>query len=117
MDTDSSEHTFKLPVLSVTEASTATPVPSDMPEFVRLPRPSTLCRFTGLGRSVLNRLVLPCAENDFKPPVRSFVLRRKGTQRGTRLVNLASLLSYLRKLEEEQNPPESDQELFGKSPG
>ncbi len=40
-------------------------------------------------------LVLPCAANDFKPPVRSVVLRKKGKARGIRLIDCASLMAYI----------------------
>ena len=43
----------------------------------------------------MNQLVLPCKENDFKPPVESKVLRNKGTIRGTRLIVFDSLMEYL----------------------
>ena len=65
-------------------------------EFLRLPPPGKQCPVTGLTRSFLNLLVLPCKENDFKPPVRSFSLRRKGRARGVRLVDRADLVRYIR---------------------
>ena len=68
------------------------------PEFVRLPKGGTRCPYTGLSRSKLNQLVLPCKENDFKPPVESKVLRSRGTIRGTRLIVFDSLINYLRQL-------------------
>ena len=48
------------------------------PEFIRLPKPGTLCRWTGLSRSKLNELILPSPVNSFKPPVRSLSLRNRG---------------------------------------
>jgi len=66
------------------------------PEFIRLPKTGTLCPFTGLTRSKLNELILPCALNDYKPPVRSVVLRQKGAIKGVRLVVFKSLIEYLR---------------------
>ncbi len=68
------------------------------PEFIRLPKSGTRCLHTGLSRSKLNQLVLPCKENDFKPPVESKVLRSRGTIRGTRLIVFDSLINYLRQL-------------------
>ena len=65
------------------------------PEFVRLPKSGTLCAWTGLSRAKMNELILPCAGNSFKPPVRSVVLRAKGRTRGVRLVVYQSLVSYL----------------------
>ena len=65
------------------------------PEFIRLPEQRTRCPHTGLSRSKLNQLILPCKENGFKPPVESKVLRNKGTIRGTRLIVFDSLINYL----------------------
>lgn len=65
-------------------------------EFLRLPPPGQQCPVTGLTRSFLNSLVLPCEQNGFKPPVRSFTLRRKGCARGVRLVDRADLIRYIR---------------------
>lgn len=58
------------------------------PEWVRLPRQGDAEPRTGLSRSVLNRL---CVEGK----VKSVSLRDEGKLRGTRLVHLPSLLSYL----------------------
>jgi hypothetical protein len=65
-------------------------------EFLRLPPPGQKCPMTGLTRSFLNQLILPNPGNDFKPPVRSFCLRRKGRARGVRLIDKADLLRYIR---------------------
>jgi|SRR5262249_30848655 len=82
------------PPSAATAANVAAPI---LPEFIRLPRPGMLCNWTGLSRSKLNELILPCAANDFKPPVRSSCLRRKGAVKGARLINLQSLLEHLRR--------------------
>jgi hypothetical protein len=66
------------------------------PEYVRLPPPGKLDPFVGLTRSYLNLLILPSKENDFRPPVRSSVLRQPNAKTGVRLVNVASLRAYLR---------------------
>jgi hypothetical protein len=73
------------------------------PEFIRLPKPGTLCRWTGLSRSKLNELILPSPLNSFKPPVRSLSLRNRGQVKAVRLIVLDSLLSYLRSLLEQQS--------------
>ncbi len=49
----------------------------------------------GLSRSYLNVLILPSDENEFRPPVRSVVLRRKGAKTGVRLINVQSLREYI----------------------
>ena len=66
------------------------------PEWIRLPQPKGKCAYTGLSRSALTTLVTPCAANDFKPPVHSVSLRRRGTARGVRLISLQSLLDHIR---------------------
>jgi hypothetical protein len=65
------------------------------PEFIRLPPPGQRCQYTGLSRSGLNNLILPCAVNGHKPPVRSVCLRQRGAVRGTRLICYHSLMSYI----------------------
>ena len=70
------------------------------PEFVRLPRPGQLDPRTGMARSALNELILPTPRNDFKPPVRSFVLRQKGAKTGIRLLSWSSLKAYILEHEE-----------------
>jgi len=66
----------------------------ERPEFIRLPKGGPE-HYTGLTRSKLNALVLPCPENNGKPPVRSVCLRQPGRQKGVRLIHLKSLLDYL----------------------
>ena len=65
------------------------------PEFLRLPRPGSQCPWTGLSRSKLNELILPMELNNFRPPVKSIVLRNKGQQRGVRLIVYRSLMDFL----------------------
>lgn len=66
------------------------------PEFTRLPKPGTLCPYSGLSRSALNMLILPCRQNGNRPPVRSFVLRQRGAKTGIRLIDWQSLRAYIR---------------------
>jgi hypothetical protein len=82
--------TTTAPVAAPAVAATPT-----YPEWIRLPRSGTLDPWCGLSRSKLNELVLPCPANEFKPPVKSIVLRRKGAVKGCRLIYLKSLLDYL----------------------
>jgi hypothetical protein len=77
----------------------AAKAPSHHPEFIRLPKPRTLCAWTGLSRSELNELILPSPLNGFRPPVRSVSLRNRGQIRAVRLVDFDSLMAYLRSLE------------------
>src|SRR4051812_29036819 len=55
------------------------------PEFIRLPKSGTMCPYSGLSRSTLNSLILGCAANGYKPPVRSHLLRQHGRLKGVRL--------------------------------
>ncbi|MCX6923041.1 MAG: hypothetical protein NT154_07515 [Verrucomicrobia bacterium] len=55
-----------------------------------------------MSRAFLNSLILPTAANGFKPPVKSFVFRRKGARTGVRLISYDSLLSFI--LQHEQQP-------------
>ena len=65
------------------------------PEFIRLPKPGRQCPYTGLPRSGLNALILPSQANGFRPAVKSISLRRRGSQRGIRLISYDSLMNYL----------------------
>ena len=79
----------------------ATSAPDKLkPEFVRLPKGGTRCPHTGLSRSKLNQLVLPCKENDYKPPVESKSVRSRGTIRGARIIVFDSLMEYLNGLDD-----------------
>ena len=69
------------------------------PEWIRLPQ-GGLCPWTGLTRSKLYELILPCAKNGFQPAVRSVCLAPLGTKKGVRLIHLESLLNYLHELSE-----------------
>ena len=65
-------------------------------EFIRLPKPGQLEPHTGLGRSYLNTIILPCAGNNYKPPVRSISLRQRGCKYGVRLIDFQSLMTWIR---------------------
>jgi hypothetical protein len=67
-------------------------------EFIRLPKSGSRCEITGLSRSAINLLVLPCKENDFKPPVKSHSLKKPGQLKGVRLICVNSLMDYIRGL-------------------
>ena len=80
---------------------------SYLPEFLRLPRAGSRDPHFSLSRSMWNQLILPCEANGYRPPIKSFSLRRKGTLKGVRIISAPSALDYFRKLEAEQNPPTS----------
>lgn len=65
------------------------------PLTIRLPRTGQRCPWTGLSRSAMNELILPCKANGFSPPVKSKVLQSQGKSRGIRLVVFASLRKHL----------------------
>jgi hypothetical protein len=71
----------------------------DEPEgsrYLRLPRPGTRCPHSGLSRSTLREMCVPCKENGFRPPVTAKI-RKKGpyATRGIVLISLKSLMSHL----------------------
>ncbi len=78
--------------------SYAPPAEPVRPEWLRLPAPGTRCHYTGLSRSTLNELVIAGPANDGVPPVKSVVLRKRGAQRGIRLISYESLMGYLSRL-------------------
>lgn len=82
---------------------TSNELTTDKPLYLRLPKAGRRCPYTGLSRSTINELILPTAENNFKPPVRSLVLRKKGASRGCRLVSFESLTVFLDRLADEAN--------------
>ncbi|MEY2485478.1 MAG: hypothetical protein QOH39_1126 [Verrucomicrobiota bacterium] len=72
------------------------------PEYIRLPKPGTTDALTGLSRSTLAELLVPCEANGHYPPVKSLVIKKRGATRGIRLINYDSLIDYLRTLEASQ---------------
>ena len=67
------------------------------PIYIRLPKPKENCPHTGLKRSKMNELILPCKPNEYRPPVKSICLRKPGSIKGTRLILFESLVAYLEK--------------------
>ena len=66
------------------------------PEFIRLPTRGR-CPWTGLSRPYFYQLI-------HAGKIKSVSLRPKGSLKGARLIHLASVQAYLRKLMAEQNP-------------
>jgi hypothetical protein len=58
------------------------------PCFVRLPKPGTLCPFTGLSRT---QMYLLCKSGK----VKSYSLKRRGARRGVRLIDFQSLVAAI----------------------
>lgn len=75
----------------------------ETPVWIRLPKVGSRDPMTGLCRSTLNFLVLPTRENNYRPPVRSRVLRQKGRVRGIRLIMVESLLAYIESQDDGSN--------------
>ena len=67
-------------------------------EFLRLPKPGTLDSKYNLCRSTWNSLILPCAANDYHPPIKSISLRKRGAVRGVRLIVADSARTYFNSL-------------------
>ena len=81
------------------------PFGSSKPAWTRLPKTGEREFWSGLTRSTLNFLILPCEANQFRPPVHSVSIKRRGAVRGTRLILLETepgdperigLLDYVR---------------------
>jgi hypothetical protein len=64
-------------------------------EFMRLPPAGEHDPIFALKRSFLNSLILPGPENNWRPPVKSIVLRRKRARKGVRLIEIVSLRAYI----------------------
>lgn len=64
-------------------------------EYMRLPPTGHTDPIFGLKRTFLNSLILPGPENEWRPPVKSIVLRRKRARKGVRLIEIASLRTYI----------------------
>lgn len=71
--------------------ATAQPI---RPEFVRMPKPGSVCPWTGLGRSYLYQLAT-------EGKIRTLSLRKRGAARGVRLIRLDSVIEYLTQVEKE----------------
>jgi hypothetical protein len=99
------QHTGAIPVPPLPARATTV-----YPETIRLPKTGTTCPWTGLSRSAMNQLVLPCRQNNFRPPVRSYCLRQRGSKTGIRLVSFDSLINYILQHEQQPGQPEVEEE-------
>ncbi len=70
------------------QSQTPASVSQLQPRFVRLPKPGTLCPFTGLSRT---QIYLLCKSGK----VKSYSLKRRGTCRGVRLIDFQSLVAAI----------------------
>jgi len=88
------EHGERSGQLTTAKVEASTSGEKSAPEFIRIPK-SGPCPHTGLCRSTMYGLLTPTEENDYKPPVKSVSLRKRGQIKGTRLVVYQSLIDYL----------------------
>jgi hypothetical protein len=66
-------------------------------KLIRIPRPGTRCEYTKLSRSTIYTLISPNRANGNKPLVASHVVKSsRYSKRGIRLIDLESLLSYIK---------------------
>jgi len=86
---------FSPAVLEIAKSVTIPTSATTRPEFIRLPKPFTVCPYSSLARSKMNELILPSEINGHCPPVKSVCLRQPGALKGVRLVHLQSLMDYL----------------------
>ena len=80
---------------------TSTDSKETKPEYLRLPQPGSRCKLTGLSRSTLNELCVDSQINDYKAPVKSYLLKTRGALRGIRLISYDSLMNFLNSANEE----------------
>ena len=78
------------------------------PEFIRLPPKYGRCPYTGLSRTALCELSIPSKKNDFRPPVRSVLIRNRGAIRGTSLLDWDSLMAFLNSCSDESSPTRAE---------
>lgn len=71
------------------------------PETFRLPSGRERDPYFGIGRSYWNSLVLATPSNNFKPKVKSYVIRRRGSRTGLRLIDFDSALCFIQQHEEQ----------------
>lgn len=81
------------------QTHTANDVHTPSPVFIRMPRYGQKCPHTGLSRSSLDLLTRPQRANNFRPPVKSRLMRQTGISgRTIRLIDFDSLVRHLNSL-------------------
>jgi hypothetical protein len=71
-----------------------------LPIYTRRPLQGHVCPISGLNLSAIDKLIRPQKSNDFRPPVKSKRMFAKGATRPTILIEVRSLLEYLKSLPE-----------------
>jgi hypothetical protein len=80
---------------------------SEPRKYMRLPTAGKRDPIYGFSRSFINSLILPCKDNDYYPPVLSFVLKKAKARHGVRLVDIASIEAYIAQHPQQKGPPDS----------
>lgn len=75
------------------------------PECFRLPSGRERDPHFGLGRSYWNGLILATPANDYKPKVKSYVIRRRGSRTGVRLIDYDSAMAFIKQHQEKFQTP------------
>jgi hypothetical protein len=85
------------------------------PITFRLPKPGCVDPYFGAARTFWNERVLPNKENNFRPPVKSFVERKRGARRGIRFISFESAQDYFKHRFEEQEQTASGDVATGQT--
>jgi hypothetical protein len=72
-----------------------------LPKPTRNNKPGEVDPWFGANRSFWNERILPTARNDYRPEVKSIVVRQRGSRRGVRFVLFDSAKAYFDKLRRE----------------
>lgn len=99
MQTQSQTQTLRERTLS---ATITTPSGTVAPAFVRMPPPNGACPLTGLKRGALYALAR-------EGKIKTATIRRKGSNRGIRLINVASLLAYVNECQDAPDATETEE--------
>lgn len=72
---------------------------SETLEWLPLPpaRGRHRCPITSLGRTAIERLCVPSAQNNMKPPVASKIIKLPGESQGRRMIYAPSLRAWFNK--------------------
>jgi hypothetical protein len=68
---------------------------SAVPDYLRLPKWGERDPHFGLSRTALDQLTRPQPFNNFRPPVKSKILKMAGSKSGIKLISYASLRAYV----------------------
>ena len=71
--------------------------------------PKTRCPATGLPRTLIYEATSPKPENNFKPPVESYEIKKKGAKTGHRIVQGRSYCHFIRSHKTQPNAKYQDQ--------